>query len=71
MAGRRTEHQRRLDVWIDRALVDRLRAWQAGLGVPTTLTAAVATVLEVGLGVVEGEKRDVLLSTGLTREGHP
>ena len=71
MAGRSTEHQRRLDVWVDRALVERLRAWQAGLRVPTTLTAAVATVLEVGLSVVEAEKRDVLLSTALTREGHP
>jgi post-segregation antitoxin (ccd killing protein) len=62
MAGRSTEHQRRLDVWVDRGLVERLRAWQAGLQVPTTLTAAVSTVLEVGLSVVEAEKREAVLS---------
>ncbi len=71
MAGRSTEHQLRLDVWVDRALVERLRAWQSGLIVRTTLAAALETVLEVGLSVVEAEKCDVLLSTGLTREEHP
>ena len=67
MAARSTEHQRRLDVWVDRALVERLRAWQSGLRVRTTLAAAVETVLEVGLSVVEAEKRWEQRASELTR----